>query len=394
MNILYFCDRNISPLMGGTERITISVSNALRTIYGIKSFLAFVEDNIEIEPAFFDGRIRIDENLKSNDILKFINQNQITHIIVQNSFMRVNYFRSIIGKSSNVKIIFCYHFAPGWDLHFDISSQVKKIWRKPGAKNKIFAILKYFYFSVAVPIRNIKYPSLYRKAYNHADKVVLLSDKFIDGYKHFARLISTKKICGIPNMLSFPDFLPESDISSKRKNVLIVARLDEEQKRISYALKVWRIVKQDKRSKDWRLQIIGSGDNEKDYKNYVEKYNLDSIEFLGRQNPSPYYKKASIFMLTSRSEGWGLTLTESQQFGVVPVAFYSYESLVDIIDSGKNGYIIKDEDILSYAEKILELMDNNELRNNMARNAINSAHRFEQSVIAHKWKDLFEKING
>lgn len=392
MNILYYCDRNISPLMGGTERITLSVSNSLRSIYGIKCHLAYKEECIGFEPAYFDGRIQLTKGTPKEKVTDYIKHNEITHIIIQNAFDIAIYFRSILDVDSSVKIVLCYHFAPGWDTHFDIKTQVRKVWRLPGTKNKLLAIAKYFYFHAIIPYRNIKYRKLYNDSYNAADQVVLLSDKFIDGYVKFGRLKSREKLCGIPNMLSFRQYLSPDDICKKEKIVLIVARLDEEQKRISYALKIWKKIKEDARSLGWTLYIIGEGDNKDDYKKYVSKNGINDIKFLGRQHPEPFYKKASIFMLTSRSEGWGLTLTESQQFGVVPLAFNSYESLQDIIASGSNGFIIEDKNINEYSERLLTLMADDVLRYKLADNAINSAHRFDSNIIAERWVEVLQHI--
>ena len=59
---------------------------------------------------------------------------------------------------------------------------------------------------------------------------------------------------------------------------------------------------------------------------------IKNIYFEGNKNPLPYYQKASVFLMTSALEGWGLTITEAQQFGVVPVAFDSYPSLHEVIE--------------------------------------------------------------
>ena len=45
-------------------------------------------------------------------------------------------------------------------------------------------------------------------------------------------------------------------------------------------------------------------------------------------------------MMTSSFEGWGLTLTEAQQYGCVPLAFHSFASLTDIITDKVNGFAI------------------------------------------------------
>ena len=66
-------------------------------------------------------------------------------------------------------------------------------------------------------------------------------------------------------------------------------------------------------------------------KSLVIHYGLQRVFFLKGQKTEPYYNEASIFMMTSSFEGWGLTLTEAQQYGCVPLAFHSFASLTDII---------------------------------------------------------------
>ena len=75
-----------------------------------------------------------------------------------------------------------------------------------------------------------------------------------------------------------------------------------------------------------------------------------NVSFLKGQkkNPEPYYNEASIFMMTSSFEGWGLTLTEAQQYGCVPLAFRSFASLTDIITDKVNGFAIPNDDISLY----------------------------------------------
>ena len=48
---------------------------------------------------------------------------------------------------------------------------------------------------------------------------------------------------------------------------------------------------------------------------------LERIFFEGRQDPRPYYRESSLFMMTSLYEGWPMTINESLQFGCVPFAF-------------------------------------------------------------------------
>ena len=76
--------------------------------------------------------------------------------------------------------------------------------------------------------------------------------------------------------------------------------------------------------------------------------------------------------VTSAVEGWGLTLTESMQTGVVPIAFDSYPALHEIITDRYDGCIIRDNDLDAYAVCMEELMRNRKERERIARNGIES----------------------
>ena len=93
-------------------------------------------------------------------------------------------------------------------------------------------------------------------------------------------------------------------------------------------------------------------------------------------------------MMTSRSESWGLTLTEAQQMGVVPVTFDTYASLNEIIKNGVDGVVVNEGDVEGYVNRLKELMSNTNLRNMMARKAISTSQRFSSKSIAKKWWDL------
>lgn len=96
--------------------------------------------------------------------------------------------------------------------------------------------------------------------------------------------------------------------------------------------------------------------------------------------------------MTSLSEGWGLTLTEAQQMGCVPIAFNTYASLTDIITDGYNGFIIEDNDLDSYVTQMKQLMLDARLRKKMAANASESSRRFEKHSIGKQWNDLFTSM--
>ena len=96
-------------------------------------------------------------------------------------------------------------------------------------------------------------------------------------------------------------------------------------------------------------------------------------------------------MLTSAVEGWGLTLTESMQTGVVPLAFDSYPALKSIVTDGYDGCIIEDDNLEAYADRMEYLMTHQQERERMAKNGLESCKRFTIDKIVAQWVDM---ING
>lgn len=195
----------------------------------------------------------------------------------------------------------------------------------------------------------------------------------------------------INNPLSWEKVEDAKILQQKKKQVLIVARLYNPEKRIDRALKIWKILEQ-RGFVDWKLIIVGTGVQEGYLQGLSEELALKNVTFTGRQDPIPYYKDAALFMMTSAVEGWGLTLTESMQTGVVPIAFDSYPALHDIITDGYDGCIIPDDDLAAYADCMEELMRNREKREQIAKNGLESCRRFEINRIVEQWVKLIESL--
>ena len=384
MNILFCTTSQVSEQKGGIERITARISNGLRE-RGHKCYSAYKSTIPKDFPLTeFDDTI----NARNNSLTDFIFKHQINVIIVQKMTRDVIKMRKIIEENHiNCKIISVLHFNPGYEekiISFKYAIRLFK--NSNGIKQKIrggirigtFPFYKFFY-----PLRN---KELYRTIYNYSDNVILLSQKNINEYKLYTKIKDDSKFIVIPNALSFNQFFDPNKLEEKQKQALIVSRLDEITKRISIAIRIWAALEKDPDLLDWQLKIVGHGIAENDYKTLIKKLGLKRITLEGRQNPLTYYQDSSIFMMTSAYEGWGLTLTEAQQMGCVPIAFNSYSSVYDIIDNGKNGFIVENNNLEDFISTMKLLMTTKELRNTIARQAILTSKRFELSQIINSWE--------
>ena len=104
------------------------------------------------------------------------------------------------------------------------------------------------------------------------------------------------------------------------------------------------------------------------------------------------YCRSSIFVLSSRYEGFGMVITEAMSCGVPPVSFTCPCGPRDIIDDGKNGLLVENGNIEMLAEKICYLIENDEIRRKMGQQARIDVERFKIEQIAEQWKQLFESL--
>lgn len=386
MNILFCNTSNVSEIKGGTERITARISKGL-TEKGHRCFLAY---KTEIDASLPITKFVASINVTKESLEDFILVNEINAIIVQKMTRDVKKMYAIREKHGlKFKILTVLHFNPGYEelsatftsfytglAHFSsISEYVKDVIR-----TSVYPLYKLFY-----PLRN---KELYRTVYRYSDRVILLSDSFIQKYIDYAKLKDLSKFYVIPNALSYSDFLKNENLNKKSKQVLIVSRMEETPKRISIALKVWKSIEEDEAFADWNMVIVGTGKDLEDYKRLQASLNLRRVDFVGRQQPQEYYEQSRIFLMTSAYEGWGLTLTEAQQFGCVPIAFDTYASLRDIVTDGENGIVVPEAEMELYVRKLKGLMSDDFVWTNMAKNAIQSSVRFSIEHVINLWENL------
>ena len=96
--------------------------------------------------------------------------------------------------------------------------------------------------------------------------------------------------------------------------------------------------------------------------------------------------------MTSLFEPFGLVLPEAMSCGLSVVAFDCPYGPADIITDGVDGFLIKNRDIQGFADRVCQLIENEELRHQMGQNGIVSSQRYRADVIMPKWINLFENL--
>ena len=104
------------------------------------------------------------------------------------------------------------------------------------------------------------------------------------------------------------------------------------------------------------------------------------------------YIEGSLFVMTSRFEGFPMVLIESMRCGLPVIAFDCPYGPSTIIEDGKNGFLIPYDDDDLFVEKLTYLMENPQARQQMGEYAKMSAERFSQEHVMPIWKNFYESI--
>jgi glycosyltransferase involved in cell wall biosynthesis len=209
----------------------------------------------------------------------------------------------------------------------------------------------------------------------------LLSPSFGAPFAALAGLPASGKLVCIPNPLTFDDE-PDMAMLNKEKKLIYIGRFDRTQKRVDRVVTIFKALRA--RYPDWELQLVGDGEQRAELEQMSE--GIAAITFAGTiADPRDYLKRASILLLTSEFEGFGMVLTEALQFGVVPVAYDSYTALRDIVSDGRNGFAVAPFDQQRFIGRLDELMGNPDQLAAMGVAAMHSASRFKKTAVLPQW---------
>ena len=192
----------------------------------------------------------------------------------------------------------------------------------------------------------------------------------------------------IPDPLAF-DITEVSPLKAKR--VIAVGRYVY-QKGFDLLLQAW--AKIEKHFPDWELAIYGMGDRSP-YENLARQLGVDMNRCHlngSTQNIRKEYLESSLFVFSSRFEGFGMVLIEAMACGLPVVSFDCPCGPKDIVSHDEDGLLVPSGDIDKLANAMSQLMDSYELRHQMAKNAICNVRRFQIDEIADRWQLLFEDV--
>ena len=354
--ICFFCG-NLNNA-GGTERVSTSVANALAE----KGYNVLMLNLCEGDKPFFD----LASNIKNSQLYpklvsfskqylqtvsklrKFLKDNKVDTLIVVESMLSLFSLPARIGL--NIHHITWEHFTYNVTL---------------GKKGRALSRYLSRLFS---------------------NKIVTLTEADKKIWEN--KTLGKAEIIAIANPSPYP--ISQHTPSQANKTVLAVGRLTYH-KGFDLLIQAWKLVKNEPHFSEWKLNIVGEGEDKKSLEKIIIDLGLSfSINLFPFSNTlSEYYKSSSIYALSSRFEGLGMVLIEAQSFGLPAVSFDCDFGPREIIEHNKSGFLCNPEDISDLALKLKALMSLSEQEyNGMVSYAKKSVGKFSLDKIIDKWEEI------
>jgi len=235
-------------------------------------------------------------------------------------------------------------------------------------------------------LHRIKHKNQLKRILDRHDRFILLAPPNRNELAYFVGDYKKNKVDVVPN--SIPEVY--NGTLKKEKIILHVGRLNIQQKRSDLLLEFW--MKAYDKLKDWQFIIVGDGPYKGVMEQKIKENNLPRIELLGYQKPEDWYKKASIFIMTSAYEGFPNVILEAQSFSCIPLAFESYDAISWIVHDKKDALLFEPYDTTKMANETINLAINKDRLKKMAEASKDNASQFVVDKVARIWMDLFENL--
>lgn len=228
-----------------------------------------------------------------------------------------------------------------------------------------------------------------KNKYGEIDYLLLLTEELKSEVESELFGFNQKTKClTVPNFIEDKKFIKDIE----RKNQIIsVGRLSPE-KGFNRLLLIWKefLVK----NKNYILKIVGDGPEKEKLIQLAKTLNIsDSVVFTGFLSNDEAVKEireSKVYVMTSIHEALPMVLLESLSEGTPIIAYDVRVGPRAIIKDGYNGFLVKENDIEDFVEKLYSLLREDGLYNNMSKNAITSSKEYSVEKIKGIWSDILE----
>ncbi len=225
-----------------------------------------------------------------------------------------------------------------------------------------------------------------RRNYGALDAMVVLTEA--DRCQYDEALAGATRVVRIPNAVPYVGG-PRSDVS--RPVVLAAGRLTRQK---GFGRLIPAFARVAEQAPDWTLRICGRGPRREHLGRMIIKHGVsDHVMLVGQvTDMALQMEQASIFVLSSRWEGFPMVLLEAMTKGLPVVSFDCPTGPADIVEDGRTGFLVSDGDVDALGEAILELIRDEPKRRRFGAAAAERAKAFTLPRIGRLWEELLADL--
>ncbi|WP_202703174.1 glycosyltransferase family 4 protein [Flavobacterium sp. UGB4466] len=191
-------------------------------------------------------------------------------------------------------------------------------------------------------------------------------------------------------VISNPSWIESNRVSNLQHKKVIAIGRNSFEKGLDRLLLIWKEIIQ--KHPDWVLDIYTDGIDA--LKKEAIQLNIESgINYMPFvENIEEGYCRASVFAMTSRTEGFPMVLLEAMALGLPCVAYDCPIGPGSIITNAKNGFLIPDDNIEKYVEKLSFLIENEEVRLKFGEEAKQTSENYALDKIMEQWRFFLDTL--
>lgn len=229
----------------------------------------------------------------------------------------------------------------------------------------------------------------FRRTYPHLDLCTTLTEEDRDTFQD---LLGPKvRVMCIPNGIphvagGHPD---------QQSKVVVAAGRYEYQKGFNLLIQAWEDVAD--QHPDWQLRIFGQGNRRAHLQQLIDRARLgDQVKLMGyTKNLDKELARSAFFVLSSRYEGFPMVLLEAMARGLPAVSFDCLTGPRDLIDHGRNGFLVPNGNVAALGDAINQMIDlGGDRRASMGRAALETTRGYSVDVLADRWYDVIRQLSG
>ncbi|MEN2487645.1 glycosyltransferase [Flavobacterium sp. B11] len=189
-----------------------------------------------------------------------------------------------------------------------------------------------------------------------------------------------------------PFFIAEKELKKAvlepQKIILYFGRFEEKVKNFTLMLDAFSQSKI--YEKGYRLHLMGSGDDVSFIQQKIKTLNLNDCIKILPFKPKPFdeVREAKFTILTSKYEGFPLSIVESLALGTPVIAVDCNSGPREIIQNAFNGLLVENHNPKALAEAMNQFADDAELYHFCKQNATESVKHLSLKHISNQWKNL------